>query len=338
MRVLLVGGAGLIGSYLSRELVENGHEVTILDALVNYLSPFDKNGQLSQELLGRRWSIDELLHLRFGDIREKIHFIRGDVRHKGRFTEILYKKRPNKVVLLAAIPLSSESNIFSEDAFSVNTAGAVNILEVLRGVDFVDQFIYTSSSMIYGDFKKIPCDEDHDTDPIDIYGGTKLCGEILTKAYSRQYDIPYTILRPSAIYGPTDVNRRVVQIFLENGFKGKPIKLHNGGESRLDFTCVEDAAHAFMLALERPESINQTFNITRGEGHSLKELAKLVKGYFPDLVIEKTDVSRGEQRSERGALDITKARNLLGYEPKYTLEMGLEKYYNFLLDEKNRFF
>jgi len=338
MRVLIVGGAGLIGSHLAKELVEKDHEVTILDGLINYLSPFDKAGQLPQTYLKRSWSISDLLQLRFNDIQDKIQFIRGDIRHKGRFTEILYKKRPHKVVLLAAIPLASESNIFTEDAFSVNTIGAVNILEVLRNADFVDQFIYTSSSMVYGDFKKIPCPESHDTDPLDIYGGTKLSGEVLTKVYSNQYDIPYTILRPSAVYGPTDVNRRVVQIFLENGFNKIPIKLHNGGESRLDFTYVEDTAHAFMLAMERSEAINETFNITRGEGRSLKEMAELVKKYFPDLVIEYEDVTKGEKRSERGALDITKAREYLGFEPQNSLEIGLDKYYNFLLDKKNRYF
>src|SRR4051812_11978570 len=105
MKVLLVGGAGLIGSYLTKELVSKGHEVVILDALHNYISPFDKNYHLSKEVLSRKWSIQELLQLRFSGIEDHVKFIRGDIRHKGRFTEILYKFRPNKVVLLAALPL-----------------------------------------------------------------------------------------------------------------------------------------------------------------------------------------------------------------------------------------
>lgn len=340
MKVLIAGGAGFIGSYITKELVSRGDEVIIVDALLNYVSPFDRNYKISDDVLNRKWSIQELLEIRFGQYKDKVKFIRGDIRHKARFAEILSVHSPNKIICLAAIPLASESNIFTEDAFSTNTSGTVNILEVLSGVvalkefELIEQFIYTSSSMVYGDFQYFPCDEKHPTNPTNIYGGTKLSGEILTKVFSHQKDIPYTIIRPSAVYGPTDINRRVSQLFLQNALNGKPLILHDEGRSKLDFTYVKDIARGYVLALDRPEAIGQTFNITRGEGRSLKEYVEILKKYIPDITVEMKKSKLDEKRPERGALDISKARKLLGYNPQYSLEDGVKEYYEYVINNE----
>ena len=148
--------------------------------------------------------------------------------------------------------------------------------------------------------------------------------------FSKQYGIKYTIIRPSAVYGPTDVNRRVTQIFIENALKGKPLVLHNGGTSKLDFSYVEDVAEGFVLALKSSKAENETFNITMGEGRSLKELANIIKSNIPLAKIEYKEAPKEEKRPERGALDIAKARKLLGYTPKYSLEEGMKKYIDFV--------
>ena len=316
-KIFLSGGAGFIGAVIAKKLIKNGSEVIIHDAFLNYVSPLKSN-------------YEHLLKLRLDDIKDKVEIIRGDIRHKGRFLKILREKKPDKVVLLAALPIATLSNIYSEDAMGINLNGTVNVLESLRECDFVDQFIYASSSMVYGNFVRLVADEEHPTNPLDVYGGTKLSGEILTKVFSKQYGIPHTIIRPSAVYGPTDVNRRVSQIFVENAIKGKPLVLHNNGESKLDFTYVRDIAEGFVLALKKKEALNQTFNITAGHSRSLKELAEIVSKLMPGTKIEYKEVPEDEKRPERGTLSIEKAKKLLGYKPKYSLEEGMKKYVKFV--------
>jgi nucleoside-diphosphate-sugar epimerase len=206
--------------------------------------------------------------------------------------------------------------------------GTVNVLESVRDVDSVDRFAYTSSSMIYGDFQYRPADEEHPTNPKGVYGGTKLGGEVITRSFSNQYDIEHVIVRPSAVYGPTDANRRVSQIFVERALNGEPLELHGGGTQKLDFTFVEDTAQGFALAALEDNAANETFNITRGEGRSIRELAEVVGSHVGG--VETIETEARMSRPKRGALDIEKAQRLLGYEPQYSLEDGMEQYVQFV--------
>lgn len=176
---------------------------------------------------------------------------------------------------------------------------------------------------------QVPMPEDGAKDPKEIYGGMKLAGEVLVKVFSRRYDIPYAIVRPSAVYGPTDNNRRVLQIFIENALQGNPITVTNPDTTFLDFSYVEDVAQGLAAVTLSPNSIHEEFNITRGEGRSLAEAIALLRGYFPDLQVQvKTEAE--SYRPNRGALNIEKARRLVGYEPVDSLETGLGKYLAFV--------
>ncbi len=317
MKVFLCGGAGFIGAEISRQLLRQGHEVIIYDAFLDFIGPLHSNYQ-------------HYLKKRLGDIKDKVKIIKGDVRNPGELSRALKEEQPEKVVFLAALPIATVSNKEPETAASILSNGLINCLEAVRRFPCVNQFIYTSSSMVYGDFAYTPADEEHPTNPKDVYGGLKLAGELITKVYGTQYGLRYTIIRPSAVYGPTDVNKRVTQLFLENAFANRSLTLHNGGESRLDFTYVEDTAQGFVKALLSPNAIGQTFNITRGEGRSLKELAEIIKKHVPTAQIEHKEAPKDEKRPERGALNIDKARKLLGYEPEHSLEEGMEKYIQFM--------
>ncbi len=317
MKVFLCGGAGFIGAEITRQLLRLGHEVVIYDAFLDFIGPLHSNYQ-------------HYLKKRMEGIKDKVKIIKGDVRNAGELSRALKETQPEKVVFLAALPIATISNKEPETAASILSNGLINCLEAVRRFPSINQFIYASSSMVYGDFAYTPADEEHPTNPKDVYGGLKLAGELLTKVYGTQYGLKYTIIRPSAVYGPTDVNRRVSQIFLENALAGKKLTLHNGGESKLDFTYVEDIAQGFVKALISPTAINQTFNITHGEGRSLKELAETIKKHVPGVQIEHTETPKDEKRPERGTLNITKARTLLGYEPQYSLEEGMKKYFEFM--------
>jgi len=184
--------------------------------------------------------------------------------------------------------------------------------------------------MIYGDFLKTPCSEDHLTNPKGIYGAVKLCGETLTKAFCNMYNIEWVIIRPAAVYGPSDANRRVTQIFIDHALEGKPLVLHNHGQSMLDFTYVDDAVQGFYLGAVKTAAKNDIFNITRGEGRTIKEAAEIVKKHIPSAKIVYKKVPKNEKRPERGALDICKAKKKLGYVPTYNLEDGMAKYIEFV--------
>lgn len=314
-RVLLTGGSGFVGSQICRQLVAQSYDVTVYDAFINYISPL--------ESLYQRY-----LEKRFEGIADKLTIVRGNTLNKADLRRVIMKYQPDRIIHLAALPIADLANIQSEEALNSILHGAVNILEVIRDTDFVKRFVYISSSMVYGDFQYVPADEEHPKVPKEIYGGTKYAGEVITQTFGRRYGIEYTIIRPSAVYGPTDVNRRVSQIFVENALKGKPIFLHNGGQNKLDFTYIEDIAKGIILAAFKDEGKNEVFNITRGEGRSLAEYADILRSYFPDLKIETKPADLF--RPNRGALDISKARELLGYSPTYSLEDGIKLYVEFL--------
>ena len=147
----------------------------------------------------------------------------------------------------------------------------------------------------------------------------------MTETFSRRYDIPSSIIRPSAVYGPYDINRRVSQIFVENALLGKPITLYGGGQQALDFTFVEDAADGIIKVMMHDNGAGNAFNITYGRGYTIRELADILQGYVPDLevkVVEEADVFR----PDRGALSIEKAKQLVGYSPQVDLEQGIKRY------------
>ncbi|MBN1353777.1 MAG: GDP-mannose 4,6-dehydratase [Candidatus Omnitrophica bacterium] len=315
-KILITGGAGFIGYYITKELLSRDIEPIIYDAFLNYIPPLES-----------RYA--PYLEYRLNGIKNKVHIIRGDIRNRGYLIKALKETEPDTIIHLAAIPIAQASNQFSEEAMQINLNGTVTVLECIRVASSVKRFIYASSSFIYGDFIREPADENHPTSPIDIYGGTKLSGEILTKAFGKKYGIEYSILRPSAVYGPTDANRRVTQIFVENAILGKPIFLHNGGIDKVDFTYVKDTAHGFVLAALSEKAKNETFNITYGSARSTKEFADILKRIFPELRIE--EGLPAERRPKRGSMDIRKAKRLLGYEPQYDLEKGVSEYVDFII-------
>lgn len=326
IRVFITGGAGFIGSHIARNLVERGITTIIQDSFRRYFSPFEPEARFYQRYMEER----------FRDIRDKVTIVWGDIRNKGDMQRLILEHRPTHIIHLAALPIADISNSFTEEAVGSTLIGTVNLLDIIKDVDFVQRFVYASSSMIYGDFEYTPADEEHPKHPKDVYGGAKLCGEVMTQVYGHRFGIEYTIVRPSAVYGPTDVNRRVSQIFVENAIWGKPLILKGGGETVLDFTYVKDITEGFVLATIEPGGKNEIFNMTRGEGRTLLEFVEILRIMIPgiQIVIEPADV----HRPKRGALDIKKARRLLGYNPKYSLECGLKEYVEFVVSMKYKIY
>ena len=321
-KIFITGGCGFVGSYLARHLIKQGFELMLFDAFLNYLDPFTSNYHL-------------FLKARMHDLHGKVAIERGDIRVQKRMQQLMLEWKPDAVVHLAALPSAKESTMYPTEALQINVDGAHSVLEGAKACGSVKRFVFTSSSFVYGHFKRPIADEEHPTDPIDVYGGTKLTGEILTRAYARQHGFEYVVIRPSAVYGFGDANRRVTQLLIENAMKGKPLILHDGGRSMIDFTYVTDVADGFARAITAPEAGNQVFNITRGNARSVLEFANEVKKHFPkaQLVEKPADTSR----PERGTLSIEKAKKLLGYNPQVDIEEGVREYITELKERGPKF-
>ncbi|MFB3902802.1 MAG: NAD-dependent epimerase/dehydratase family protein [Acidobacteriota bacterium] len=317
-KILITGGAGLIGSHTTRTLLDRGHEVIVFDCFHQYVYPVQA-------------TFLENMRYRFEVLLKGARVVRGLTGSKDDMRRQIQDVKPDYVIHLAALPLANIAVRNSDEAFQAIVQGTVNLLEILRDLGGLETFVYVSSSMVYGDFDQVPMPEDGRKEPKEIYGGMKLSGEILTSVFSKRYDIPHVIVRPSAVYGPTDNNRRVVQVFLENAIKGLPLKVGNPNTC-LDFSYVEDVADGIALATVSEKSTNQVFNITRGEGRTLNDLLCILEKVFPGLNVE---IETGDEafRPIRGALDVSKARQLLGYDPRVSLEEGVDRYLKFMRDK-----
>ena len=178
--------------------------------------------------------------------------------------------------------------------------------------------------MVYGNFDGDAVTEARNCEPMGVYGALKLGAEKLVIAYNQVFDLPYTIIRPSALYGERCVSRRVGQAFIENAIRGKNLTVNGDGTDRLDFTYIKDLAQGILLSIVKPEAKNEIFNLTYGSARSINDLARLVLEYFPGLQVVYNP--RDALMPERGTLCVEKARRLLGYEPQFPVDKGFVRY------------
>lgn len=318
--IVLIGGAGFIGHNLALGLKQAGADVCVIDSLqVNNLLWLMSDGA---DLPNRD------LYLRI--INQRLDLLRGagipifiqDARDYQALSRMLGQLKPQVVVHLAAVAHAGRSNKDPYSTFDHSLRTLENALDSAR--DNIEHFIFLSSSMVYGNFQQDEVDETHPLEPIGIYGALKVAGEKLVIAYHQVFDLPYTIIRPSALYGPRCVSRRVGQIFIESALKGAPLRVDGDGSERVDFTHIDDLIAGMTLVIQRPETRNQIFNLTYGQSRSICELVEIIAQYFPNLPIQY--IERDRLMPLRGTLSVTKARKLLGYNPQNPIEVGFPKY------------
>lgn len=319
-RVVLIGGAGFIGHNLALTLAKRGAKVDIIDGLqVNNLVTFASgNGSVKNRDLYLR-----IINRRLDMLREaEIDLHVQDARDYHALSRILTQIKPQVIVHLAAVAHAGTSNKDPYSTFDHSLRTLENALDWAR-VD-IEQFIFFSSSMVYGNFLSEEVDEEHPLNPIGIYGALKVAGEKMVIAYQQVFDMPYTIIRPSALYGPGCVSRRVGQIFIESALSGGKLRVDGDGGERLDFTYIEDLVDGICLAIRHPAARNQIFNVTYGGSRRIQDLVDIVKQHFPDVLVER--VERDKLMPFRGTLSVDKAKRMFGYAPQNPLEVGLPKY------------
>lgn len=324
--VALIGGAGFIGHNLALDLKKFGVDVEIIDGLaVNNLLYLNDTGVDVPKRTLYTNVIQERLKLLE---RAKIPLHVQDARDYFKLSQVLEKVNPDVIVLLAAVSHANKSNKNPYDTFDHSLRTLENALDFARSK--VKHFIYFSSSMVYGDFKTEIVDEETPCNPLGIYGALKYSGEKLLIAYNQVFDLPYTIIRPSALYGERCISRRVSQIFVENAIEGEEILINGDGNERLDFTYIKDLVQGIIKVISRPDSYNQTFNLTYGQSRSLRDLAEIVKKEFPNVPF--SFLPRDHLMPERGTLSVEKAKSLIGYEPQCPLEVGVKHYIDWYKD------
>lgn len=319
-RVAIIGGAGFVGHHLALELREQGAEVTIVDSL--------QVNNLMAVMAGDGYGAQRDMYMRI--LQERLDLMRShgvpvivqDARDYHALGRLLAEIHPHVVVHAAAVAHADRSNKDPFTTFDHSLRTLENALDYAR--DNLEHFVYLSSSMVYGDFQTPEVAEDHPLEPIGIYGALKVAGEKMVIAYSQVFGLPYTIIRPSALYGPRCVSRRVGQIFIENAIAGAPVRVWGDGSDRLDFTYVQDLVDGLILAMRHPGAVNQTFNLTYGSSRSIAELLEIVRDEFPDLEVER--VARDRLMPRRGTLSVDKAREIMGYDPRHPIEVGIPEY------------
>ena len=319
--VLITGGLGFIGTQIAQEMIRDNivDKAVLLDHYGGFINPLGSD-------------FKDYRKYRLEGIENKVIIERGETRNSIIITKLIDKYRPDYIIHTAALPLAKIDNLNAAEAREGSVDSAAEILEIINHFKLKDgycplRFTYFSSSMIYGDFQSEVATESHQKRPKEVYGTMKLAGEVVTRGLSDFYGIPYTIVRPSAVYGPTDMNRRVSQIFIEKALNKQKIKVH-GKDEKLDFTYIKDIAHGAILATIKKEGIGEDFNITHGRAHTLLDYVECLKYHFPDLDYE--ILPRDSFRPKRGTLSIEKASKLLGYEPQYSLKEGVNDYVEFI--------
>jgi len=314
-KILVTGGLGFIGHNVVRVLESFRHECAIIDNKTDY-------GIIPKA------ELDYIMLERLCKIKTRDICIASIEKP---FDDSIFEG-VDVVIHLASFPRQKIVNKNPAAGSRVMIEGLLNLLE-LSVKHNVKKFVYVSSSMVYGNFNKQDLcdgiDESSDCKPFGQYGILKFAGEMLVQDYNRQYDLDYTIIRPSAVYGPHDVEDRVISKFLTAAMRDDILTV-NGVNDSLDFTYIDDAAMGIALAAISDNTSNTTYNIARGKSYTLLEAANLVvdivgKG---SVRVDKRDFNF----PIRGQLNIMRAKSDFGYYPTIDLTKGLKEYYNWIKD------
>jgi UDP-glucuronate 4-epimerase len=305
LKVIVTGGAGFIGSHLSRKLVSENHEVMVIDELHPYYSIERKQRQLE-------W-IKET-----GSIR----FIQKSLLHNvNELKDVFEEFKADCVIHLAALPGVTYSITAPNEYIDYDITATVNTLK-LAGDSGVKHFIFASSSSVYGERDNIPLKEDMaNGQVISPYAAAKASAESFCHAFASLYSYQMTILRFFTVYGPWGRPDMAISKFIRKAIHNEEITIFGNGSAR-DYTYIEDCVDGILKAFCYSRG-NEIFNIGSGNPISLEDLVNEITKYFPNIIINKTDFRKGDVLTTWA--DWGKANQLLGYEPKVPFTEGLKR-------------
>lgn len=307
--ILVTGGAGFIGSHLVERLLGEGRwRVTVVDDFNDFYDPSIKRA-----------------NVRPFEGREEFRLVEADIRDRAALGRVFDEERFDVIVHLAARagvrPSLAEPVLYAE----TNIGGTVNLLELARARG-VRQFVFGSSSSVYGENEKVPFAEDDPVvKPISPYAATKAAGELLCHTYSHLWGLRCVALRFFTVYGARQRPDLAIHKFARLISAGRPIPVFGDGTTRRDYTYVDDIIAGVRAAIDYEASEYEVINLGESRTVELRELiALLEKEIGRAAVIDRQPAQPGDV--PRTFADITKARRLLAYDPRTQIEDGIRKF------------
>lgn len=307
--ILITGGAGFIGSHLVDCLLgEGGWQITVVDDFNDFYSPEVKRANIAEHLEHPLFAL-----------------IEGDIRDAAGMAAIFAETKFDCIVHLAARagvrPSLSEPKLYAE----TNINGTLNLLELAREHG-IKQFVFGSSSSVYGINAKVPfAEDDRIHQPISPYAATKAAGELLCHTYSHLYDIRCICLRFFTVYGARQRPDLAIHKFSRLITEGKPIQVFGDGTTRRDYTYIDDIIHGVRAAIDYDRSIFEIFNLGESQTVTLAELISLIeRSLDTQAFIDRQPMQPGDVPVTFA--DITKSRVLLGYNPTTKVQDGIPKF------------
>lgn len=306
MNILVTGGAGFIGSSLSKELVKKGNRVIAIDNFNDYYNPTFKKKNVE-------------------DIKNKnFKIIKADITKPGDLKKVFEKHKFDKIVHLAARAGVRDSLKRPELFLKTNLQGTFNLLEKAKEYGVKD-FIFAGTSAVYGNDSKPPFKEGSKcARPLNPYAASKRAAELLTYTYHILYGINVTILRFFTVYGPKGRPDMSVYIFTESLLTGKKIKIFGDGKAMRDFTYIDDIVAGIISAIKKPFSF-EIINLGGARPIQVIKMLKILEkitGKKAQIVFQKK--LAGESKATNA--DVSKAKKLLGYKVTTPVEIGLKKF------------
>ncbi len=307
--ILITGGAGFIGSHLvDRLLGEGGWRITVIDDFNDFYDPAIKRANIDLHLANPNFSL-----------------IEADIRDFYSLHEVFNEQQFDCIVHLAARagvrPSLTEPRLYVE----TNINGTVNLLELARAHG-VKQFVFGSSSSVYGENEKVPFSEDDPIfKPISPYAATKAAGELICHTYAHLYDVRIVCLRFFTVYGARQRPDLAIHKFAKLISAGKTIPVFGDGTTRRDYTYIDDIISGVRAAMDYDQSPYEVINLGESRTVELRELISLLESALGKTAqIDRQPTQPGDV--PRTFADISKARRLLGYNPQTQIEEGIRKF------------
>ena len=311
MRILVTGGAGFIGSHLVERLLAAGHEVAILDDFNDFYDPLIKRANIAA-------------------VSKNVAIHHVDLRDAAAVRNVFHGEKFDTIAHLAARAGVRPSIQHPQLYYDVNVGGTLHLLEAARLIG-VERFIFASSSSVYGVSKTVPFSEDlHLTQTISPYAATKIAGEFLCSTFSHLYQMRVVALRFFTVYGARQRPDLAIHQFTKRIQAGQPIQQFGDGSTRRDYTYIDDIIQGVMASLNYDGPLFDLFNLGESETVPLTELIAAIE----KLLGKKAKINELPEQPGDVPLtcaDISKAKKLLGYNPKTKLHEGLPKFVDWFL-------
>ena len=309
MNYLITGGAGFLGSHLVDRLLNNDNEITVIDGHSPEITVIDNFSH------GKYKNLPKDPRLTVYDVN-----ILGDIEHLFRRIDIVFH--------LAALTRPQWSMVHPYEVSEVNVLGTLRILEYSRDHK-IKRVVFASSSDLYGNQDLYPTPEDVKPNPLNFYALTKYIGEQYCELFYKLYGLEYNIIRPFNAYGPrmpiTGIWTSAVATFIDALKNDKPFKTFGTGEQRRDFVYVDDIIDQ-MILMTTSKAKNEAFNCGSGTNNSINEIREMVEKIMgKHMAFERLP---GQFEKKQTLADISKAKRLLGWQPKIGLEEGLRRIIN----------